>query len=129
MTLFHVAIADDWEASLSFGSYEAATHGCSLEDEGFIHATTADGVQDVLDTAYARITMPLLLIALDPGALGVAVQWDRPSSPRILGAIACTDENAVISVTPLSREGGRWLAPLGLLSPTSVGSAAQDQTP
>jgi uncharacterized protein (DUF952 family) len=111
MTLFHVAIADDWEASLPFGSYEAATHGRSLEEEGFIHATTADGVQHVLDTSYAGLDMPLLLIALDPGALGVPVQWEPPSSPRILGAIPCTNEDAVVSVTPLSREGGRWLAP------------------
>ena len=55
--------------------------------------------------------MPLLLIALDPDALGVPVQWEPPSSPRILGAIPCTNEEAVVSVTPLSREGGRWLAP------------------
>ena len=114
MTLFHVAIADDWEASLPFGSYEAATHGRSLQDEGFIHATTVDGVQHVLDTCYAAITMPLLLIALAPEALGVPVQWDP--SPRILGTIPCTNEDAVVNVTPLAREGGRWLAPRGLPS-------------
>lgn len=122
MTLFHVAIADDWEASLPFGSYEAATHGRSLQDEGFIHATTAEGVQHVLDTAYAGIGMPLLLIGLAADALGVPVQWDQPSFPRILGAIPCTNEDAVVSVTPLSREGGRWLAPLDLLSSTPDGA-------
>lgn len=129
MTLYHVAIADDWEASVPFGSYEAATHGRSLQDEGFIHVTTADDVQHVLDTSYAAITLPLLLIALAPDALGVPIQWESPSSPRILGAIPCTNEDAVVSVTPLSREEGRWLAPLGLRSSTSEGFPLGEQAP
>jgi uncharacterized protein (DUF952 family) len=127
MRVFHVAIADDWEASLPFGSYEASTHGRSLEDEGFIHATTADGVQHVLDTCYAGMDMPLLLIALDPDALGVAVQWEPQLPPRILGAIPCTNEDAVVSVTPLSRASGRWLAPSDV--GPSEGLPSQEQTP
>ncbi len=111
MTIFHVAIADDWEASLPFGSYEAATHGRSLDDEGFIHATTVVGIQKVLDS-YAQIRMPLLLIALEPSALGVEVRWDPPEQPRILGPIPCTDSNAVMSVVPLERRDGKWVPPI-----------------
>ncbi len=115
MTIFHVAIADDWEASLPFGSYEASTHGRSLDDEGFIHATTAAGIQKVLD-GYAQIRMPLLLIALEPSALGVEVRWDAAERPRILGPIPCTDPDAVQSVIRLERRDGEWIPPIETVS-------------
>lgn len=109
--LFHVAIADDWEACVALGSYEAATEGRSLDEEGYIHATTAEAIQHVLDTRYRQIRLPLLLIALDSDALDVPVQWEPPGHPRILGPIPCTDPAAIVSITPLARETNRWLAP------------------
>ena len=108
--VFHVALADDWEMSLPSGFYEAATRGRSLDDEGFIHATTADGVQHVLDSVYADVNLPLLLIALDADAPDLPVEWGP--APRILGPIPCTDATAVADVTELTRSDGRWLAPI-----------------
>ena len=46
--VFHVAIADDWEASVPFGSYEAATRGVLVGLGQPIRTTTADGIQRVL---------------------------------------------------------------------------------
>ncbi len=47
--VFHVAIADDWEAAVPFGSYEAATRGMILGVGQPIRTTSAARLQHVLD--------------------------------------------------------------------------------
>lgn len=113
--IYHVAIADDWEAGLRIGSYEAATRAVVLEPGGHIRAVTADGVQQVLDDRYADLTLPLLLVALNPDALvavGIPVVKDAESTGvRISGPVPCLDASIVCEVQPLERVGDHWLAP------------------
>lgn len=112
---FHVAIADDWEASVPFGSYEAATRGVLLGVGQPIRTTTADGVQRVLDERYADLRLPLLVIELDLNAVaeaGITVTRDAASGHvGIDGALPPGDPTIVVRVVPVPRVDGRWVAP------------------
>ncbi|MEA4945631.1 MAG: hypothetical protein VB080_14485 [Propionicimonas sp.] len=114
-SIYHIAIADDWEPSLRIASYEAATRGVLWEPGDHIRAVTAAGVQDVLDRHYQDLDLPLLLVELDPEGLAVAgvdVEQDADSEEaRVLGPIPSADPAAVVSVRPLKRVDGRWRAP------------------
>lgn len=116
--VFHVAIADDWEMSQALGSYEASTRGHALADDGFIRASTADQLQEVLDDHYADLELPLLVVVIDAerlAASGVPVEWaSEESGPHLLGPIPPGDASIVLDVRRVQRDGGRWIAPQGL---------------
>lgn len=102
--IHHIAIQDDWEMSRGFGEYVVATRGAHLDDVGFIHATTADGLDAVLDARFGDLALPLLDIAIRPEGLaaeGIDVEW-VDGRPRILGALPMTND-VVASETPISR--------------------------
>lgn len=113
--VFHVALADDWESSLPQGAYEAATHGVPYEPGGHICATTAAGVPAVLAGAYRGLSLPLLLIRLDPdalGAVGSPVEYGpRDEEVRIRGPIPPGDDEVVLAAVPLRRGPTGWLLP------------------
>jgi uncharacterized protein (DUF952 family) len=87
--IHHIAIQDDWEMSRGFGEYVVSTRGTHFEEAGFIHATTADRVAEVVARRYADLDLPLLDITLSVEALeaaGIAVEW-VDGSPRIVGEL------------------------------------------
>ncbi|UOR01411.1 hypothetical protein MUN77_14960 [Leucobacter allii] len=94
MEIHHIAIEDDWEMSRGFGEYEVATRGTHLDDVGYLHATTAAGVEAVLRARYADLALPLLDIVIRVEALeaaGVPVEW-HDGRPRIMGALPMSRE-------------------------------------
>jgi uncharacterized protein (DUF952 family) len=110
----HVAIADDWEMSLAFGSYEAATRGVPYSPGGYIRAVPGDEVQTVLDERYADLTLPLLLVTIDVDALAAAgtdVEEGAGHAPRIRGPLPSADDQVIVAVRALRREKNRWVAP------------------
>jgi hypothetical protein len=113
--VFHVAIADDWEASVPFGSYEAATRGVLVGLGQPIRTTTADGIQRVLDERYADLRLQLLVVELDLDAVaeaGIDLVRDDPSgSVGIDGPLPSGDPTVVVRVIPVPRPEGRWVAP------------------
>lgn len=112
---FHVAIADDWEASVPFGSYEAATRGVLVGVGQPIRTTTADGIQQVLDTRYADLRLQLLVVELDLEAITAAgidlVRDEASGSVGIDGPLPSGDPTIVVRVVPVPRPEGRWVAP------------------
>jgi hypothetical protein len=110
-----VAIADDWEASIPFGSYEAATRGVLVGVGQPLRTTTADGVQEVLDARYADLALPLLVVELDLNTVaeaGIPVVRDEVSGHvGIDGALPPGDPTIVVRVVPVPRVDGRWVAP------------------
>lgn len=111
----HVAIADDWEASLSFGSYEAATRGIPYSADEPIRAVLPERLQAMLDDRYHDLTLPLLVIVLSLDALtaaGIPVDLDPiTGGVRIRGPLPLWGDTVVHAVIPLDRVDGRWLAP------------------
>ncbi|SMG47491.1 DUF952 domain-containing protein [Agreia pratensis] len=108
--ILHVAISDDWEASRNFGEYEVSTRGVGLFDAGYICATTASGIDDVLRRRYADLQLPLLLVVIDVEGLekaGVGVCWqdhgvDSRRTPRIEGILPMIDD-VVVALLPVQR--------------------------
>ncbi len=54
LVIYHIALESDWDAALEAGEYRTSTLGRTLEDEGFLHASTASQVRDVADAHLRR---------------------------------------------------------------------------
>jgi uncharacterized protein (DUF952 family) len=104
--IFHIATAADWERAQRFGSYTTSTHGVSLAEAGFIHASRADQWEGVLERFYAGVTEPLVLLEIETDLLEVPVRHEAPEEggtetfPHIHGPLRTA---AVVGVTPLQR--------------------------
>lgn len=109
-TIYHLAMASDWEAARTTGTYRTSTRGRTLADEGFIHASRADQWPTIRDRFYADVDEPLLLLEIDPGLLDVPVVEEpgEPDSaetfPHIYGPLPVT---AVLRATPVAPAPGR----------------------
>ena len=118
--LYHVAITDDWDLSAAIGEYAAATRGVAYEPGGHIRATTAPGIQAVLDARFADLDLPLVLDSLDADALeseGTPVEADPPHGARIRGVLRRDGSSAVVATTPIARADGRWIDPIAAAGP------------
>jgi uncharacterized protein (DUF952 family) len=104
--IYHIALASDWQAALTAGEYRVSTLGRTLEDEGFVHASTSAQVRGVADAFYGAVREPLVLLTIDERRLTVPLQWDAvPGSaepfPHLYGPL---DVGAVVLATPLTRD-------------------------
>lgn len=92
--LYHFALAEDWRAARSQGSYRRSSRGQSLEEVGFIHASHAAQLQATHQRFYADANN-VLLLTIDPqrlAAAGIAVEEEpAPGSgeffPHIQGPL------------------------------------------
>src|SRR5215831_19446761 len=102
--IFHIAAAPDWQKALQNGAYRVSTRGKSLDDEGFIHASTEAQVAPVANTIY-RDDDNLLLLVIDPNRLQPEIRyeqvpgWEAPF-PHIYGPL---NVDAVVRTLPLER--------------------------
>ncbi|WP_378144933.1 DUF952 domain-containing protein [Cnuibacter sp. UC19_7] len=114
--IYHVAIADDWTMSEAMGEYTASTRGVSFDDAGFVHAATAADVPFVLDSFYADLALPLVLLEIDPDGLAsrsIGLEWEEQGGrrfPHILAPIPW-DDDVVVAVHPLARRADGWETP------------------
>lgn len=102
--IYHIANATDWEQALTDGEYRVSTRGRSLDDEGFIHASTEDQVAPVANAFY-RGDDDLVVLVIDTGLVQPEIRhenvpgWDKPF-PHIYGPL---NPAAVTTVLPLRR--------------------------
>jgi len=102
--IFHIAAAPDWQKALQSGEYRVSTQGKSLDDEGFIHASTEAQVAPVANAFY-RDDDNLLLLVIDPDRLQPEIRyeqvpgWEAPF-PHIYGPL---NVDAVVRTLPLER--------------------------
>jgi glutathione S-transferase len=98
--IYHLALAADWDDTSS--EYLGSTLGKSLDEVGFVHASTAEQVQQIADLVY-RDRNDVLLLKIDPDRLNVPVRYEEVEGgqrfPHIYGPIA---RAAVLTVTPLN---------------------------
>ena len=80
MRIYHLATQADWDAARSAGAYTTSTHGVTLEEEGFIHASRADQWEGVRERFYADVDEPLVLLEIDTDLLDVP--WSRSRRRR-----------------------------------------------
>jgi len=71
--IYHLAEQADWEQAQRDGTYTRSTRGRSLEEEGFIHASSAEQWPVVRSRFYADVAEPLVLLHIDESLLGSPV--------------------------------------------------------
>lgn len=115
--IFHITRRADWERARGAGEYDISTLGVSLQQQGFIHCSTAAQVPVVADAFFAGET-DLVVLTIDPARVGAEIRHeaaapDGETFPHIYGPL---NVDAVVGVTPL--EAGpdgryRFLSPGG----------------
>ena len=71
--IFHMCQKADWEAAQRAGRYD----GTALDrKDGFIHLSTAAQVRETA-ARHLRGVEGLVLIGIDPDALGDALRWEK----------------------------------------------------
>jgi len=96
--IYHITAKEEWTTAITNGFYEAA----SLAAEGFIHCSTEQQVEGVLQRYFAGKTH-LVKLTIDTAKLNAKLQYDFSPSinevfPHIYGRI---NLNAVIDISPL----------------------------
>lgn len=71
MTIFHIALKDEWELALNSGYYQTS----SLESEGFIHLSTQSQLKDSLET-YFRNRTDIIVLEISSSDLGRELRWE-----------------------------------------------------
>ena len=94
MEILHLARADDWAVALASGAYRTSTRGKTLDEVGFIHASTPDQLVDVAEAFYRDETAALVVLVMDDDEVrstGVDVRYedggDGELYPHVYGAI------------------------------------------
>jgi len=73
--VFHIAFASDWNVAQRVGEYRVSTRGLSLDDVGFIHASTSrEQTLGVASSFYGDVTEPLVLLSIDVDRVGSEVR-------------------------------------------------------
>jgi uncharacterized protein (DUF952 family) len=109
--IFHMALPDDWAAAFSTGEYRMSTRGVTLEQEGFIHCSTRDQIEDTANRFYADLDQ-LVLLTVDPALVPSSIVWEPPAPdldvlfPHIYGPLPIAAVNlAAIWMRP---NGAAW---------------------
>ena len=105
MTIFHIAHAVDWHDAERVGEYRVSTRGRTLDEVGFIHASSEAQVVGVANAFYSDDPLTLIVLELDEArieAAGIRVLWEDVAGelfPHIYGPLRT---EFVVSVTPLA---------------------------
>ena len=97
--IYHLALVQDWDAAASAGEYRASTLGRTLDEVGFIHASTAEQLPGVAELFYRDAPGDLVVLEIDES--GLDVRWEDIGTgelyPHVYGPIQPAD---VVSVIP-----------------------------
>jgi len=77
-TIFHMAMPDDWAAAFLTGEYTMSTRGRTLDEEGFIHASTRDQIEATANRFYADVDQ-LVLLSIDQRKVPHDIKWEPPA--------------------------------------------------
>lgn len=119
--IYHIARAADWQRARQAGEYRMSTVDTTLEQQGFIHASTAGQVAGVANAIFAGVP-DLVLLEIDDRLVGPEIRYEVPPGgteryPHIYGPL---NTDAVLGTLPLEPDAdGRFHFP---------GRAAEDGT-
>lgn len=114
MEILHIAEEDDWLDACVSGFYRVSTRGATLDDVGFIHASTRAQLPAVARFVHADNARPLVVLVMDDDevrAAGIDLRFEDGGAgelyPHLYGAIrpefvwdvlpARFDENGVLA--------------------------------
>jgi uncharacterized protein (DUF952 family) len=97
--ILHITTPDAWAAAQQAGVLQPP----SLYTEGFVHCSTPAQLDTTLDRHF-RGAGPLLVLVLDPDAIGPDLRWEESHPgevfPHVYAPIALSAVTAVDEVTP-----------------------------
>jgi uncharacterized protein (DUF952 family) len=102
--IFHMCRRDEWERALTSGAYPGSSQDVA---DGFIHFSTARQLPE--SAAKHRRGQPdLLLLTVDPAALGEALKWEPSRGgalfPHLYGPLP-TSAASRVDPLPLGADG------------------------
>lgn len=103
--IYHLALAADWAQAQRSGEYRISTRGRTLDEEGFIHASTEGQVAPVANAFYAGAG-DLVVLVIDPARLRSEVRYEQVPGfeapfPHIYGPL---NADAVVRTLSLDRD-------------------------
>jgi uncharacterized protein (DUF952 family) len=109
--IYHICRIDEWQAAQRTGSYPGSSQD---KADGFIHFSAQDTVVESAATHRAGQS-GLVLLAVDPDALGAALKWEPSRAgrlfPHLYGVLPVT---TVISTFDLALDAnGKHVFPSG----------------
>lgn len=108
--LYHLAVAGDWDRARP--EYRGSTLGRTLEEEGFVHCSTAGQVQDTADRFY-RGRSDVVLLTIDPARVDADIRVEG-GFPHVYGPLPTA---AVVAAAPVPLGDDGRLQVTGLLGP------------
>ncbi len=102
--IFHLAVPDDWVAAFAVGEYTMSTRGITLEQEGFIHCSTREQMQDTANRFYGDLDQ-LVVLTIDPHLVPSTIVWESPGAgldvlfPHIYGPLPVAAVNLATTWT------------------------------
>ncbi len=115
--IFHAALPDDWAHAFVDGEYTVSTRGATLQDVGFIHASTREQIEGVATRFYGDLD-ELVLLTIDPEKVPHEIRWEPPAPgvdelfPHIYGPLPVA---AVVMTNywlrTIDAEGAGWRLP------------------
>lgn len=101
-TIHHLALVRDWNEAQSAGEYRVSTIGRTVDDEGFIHASTPDQVVGTFQRYYADQD-DVLLLTIDTDLLASPWRFDDVGDTRFPHIYGPLNLEAVVDVRPYVR--------------------------
>lgn len=92
--LYHLALASDWDPEAD--EYRGSTLGRTLDEEGFVHCSTAGQVQPTADRFYTG-RRDVVLLTLDPARIGAPIRVES-GFPHVYGPLPTA---AVVRAAPV----------------------------
>jgi uncharacterized protein (DUF952 family) len=112
MSIFHIAHESDWQDARESGEYAVSSRGATLQQIGFIHASTATQLTRTAEKFYGDDPEPLVVLVIDDAAIeqsGTPLRYedggDGELFPHIYGPI---DPAWVVEAVPAGFENGRF---------------------
>jgi uncharacterized protein (DUF952 family) len=103
--LYHITTAGDWQQAKAHGAYTGSTRGRTLQEEGFIHASTAEQVDGVANAFYTG-ERDLIVLVIDeqrvhPEVIYEVVIGSEKPFPHIYGPL---NVDAVVGTVALTAD-------------------------
>ncbi len=76
--IFHLAVPDDWVVAFAVGEYTMSTRGVTLEQEGFIHCSTREQMQETANRFYGDLDH-LVVLTIDPQLVASPIVFEPPA--------------------------------------------------
>ncbi|HUV19376.1 MAG TPA: DUF952 domain-containing protein [Ilumatobacteraceae bacterium] len=76
--IFHLALPDSWAAAFTTGEYRMSTRGITLEQEGFIHCSTRNQLEDTANRFYADLDQ-LVVLTIDQRLVPSPIVFEPPA--------------------------------------------------